>query len=89
MGGKRLKARGAELPSYMDTHYNCEMELLGFDSTLPDAHYGKWIDECRTALLELPVVSQTLPTHATGLMHLHRAISHPTSQPVFAPVHAN
>ena len=38
------------------------MELLSFDSTSPDEHYGKWISECRAALPELPVISNDLAT---------------------------
>jgi hypothetical protein len=59
VGGRPLRARGTEIPAYLDSHYNCEMELLSFDSTSPDAHYAKWIAECRATLLELPVIAQT------------------------------
>ena len=55
VGGRPLTARGATVPAYLDTHYNCEMELLSFDSTSPNAHYDAWISECRAALPELPV----------------------------------
>src|SRR5262249_46368816 len=57
VGGRPLVARGAVIPAYLDSHYNCEMELLTFDSTSPNAHYGRWISECRAALPELPVIS--------------------------------
>jgi hypothetical protein len=56
VGGRPLMARGALVPAYLDPHYNCEMELLSFDSTAPDAHYDRWIDECRAALTDVPVV---------------------------------
>lgn len=79
VGGRPLMARGTEVPAYHDPHYNCEMELLSFDSTSPDGHYDQWIRECRTALLELPVVSdETVATNATGLLQLHQALHQTT-----------
>ena len=58
IGGRPLMARGREVPAYFDPHYNCEMELLRFDSTSPAEQYAGLMRECRDALLELPVVSQ-------------------------------
>jgi len=58
IGGRPLTARGRDVPAYFDPHYNCEMELLRFDSTSPNTHYAGLMRECRDALLELPVVSQ-------------------------------
>jgi len=60
VGGRPLMTRGAEVPAYLDPHYNCKMELLSFDSTSPDAHYDKWIGGCRAALVDLPVVSHEM-----------------------------
>src|SRR5579862_5358610 len=40
VGGRPLTARGMEIPPYLDSHYKCEMELLTFDSTSPEAHYA-------------------------------------------------
>ncbi len=78
VGGRPLMARGAVVPSYVDPRYNCEMELLTFDSTSPEAHYDKWIRECRAALLDLPVISQETPaTNTLALLSLHQALSHP------------
>ena len=78
VGGRPLMARGAVVPSYIDPHYNCEMELLTFDSTSPDAHYDKWIRECRAALLDLPVIAHETPeTNTLALLSLHQALSHP------------
>ncbi len=82
VGGRPLMARGAEVPTYRDPHYNCEMELLSFDSTSPDAHYDKWIRECRAALVDLPVISNEKPdTDTMALLRLHQALSH-SEQPV-------
>ncbi len=56
VGGGPLIARGAEVPSYYDPHYKCEMELLSFDSTAPNPRYAGWIRDCRDALREVPIV---------------------------------
>ena len=61
IGGRPLMARGREVPAYFDPHYNCEMELLRFDSTSPAEQYAGLMRECRDALLELPVVSTDRP----------------------------
>jgi hypothetical protein len=81
VGGRPLMARGTEVPSYVDPHYNCEMELLSFDSTSPDAHYDKWIRECRTALVDVPVVSSETQDTDVALLHLHEAITRQQDQP--------
>ena len=36
IGGMPLEWDGAELPPYYDPHYKCEMEVLRFDSRLPE-----------------------------------------------------
>jgi hypothetical protein len=51
-----LLSRGAELPPYFDPHYNCEMEILRFDSERPNPRYQSWIDECQTYLATAPVI---------------------------------
>jgi hypothetical protein len=57
VGGRPLLAHGEELPSYYDSQYKCEMELLGFDSTSPNPRYMDWIVECRGALQTMPLIS--------------------------------
>ena len=77
VGGRPLMARGVEVPAYLDPHYNCEMELLGFDSTSPDSRYEKWIRECRAALVDLPVISREKPDNdIMALLRLQQALSH-------------
>jgi hypothetical protein len=56
IGGSPLVSRGSELPPYFDQHYNCEMEILRFDSERPNPRYQSWIDDCRTYLQTAPVI---------------------------------
>ncbi len=56
IGGGSLWARGGELPPYFDPHYNCEMEILRFDSERPSPRYRTWIDDCRNYLETTPVI---------------------------------
>ena len=51
-----LWAGKTELPPYFDPHYNCEMEILRFDSERPNPRYQSWIDDCRTYLETAPVI---------------------------------
>jgi hypothetical protein len=75
MGGRPLRGRGAEVSSYYDAQYACEMELLSFDSESPNQRYASWIRECREALHQVPVVVGTpMQTCASDLLRLHVAI---------------
>jgi hypothetical protein len=56
IGGRSLVAEGVELPGYYDPQYNCEMEILRFDSTEPNPRYQAWIDDIRAHLLTAPVI---------------------------------
>jgi hypothetical protein len=61
MGGYGLLSGGVELPSYYDPQYECEMEILGFDSDKPNPKYSGWIQECHWRLRHLNVVCSGLP----------------------------
>jgi hypothetical protein len=56
IGGSALASRGSELPPYFDPHYNCEMEILRFDSERPNPRYRSWIDDCRMNIETTPVI---------------------------------
>jgi hypothetical protein len=56
LGGKPLMANGLEVPPYYDPQYDCEMELLCFDSTAPNPQFATLIEQHRRALLEVPVI---------------------------------
>ena len=56
IGGRPLEADGVELPPYYDPQYGCEMEILRFDSNLPNPRYSRWIDQIRDHLQTVPVI---------------------------------
>ncbi len=75
IGGRSLKAKGVEVSSYYDAQYGCEMELLSFDSESPNQRYAGWINDCREALHQIPVVvGAPADACASDLLRLHVAI---------------
>jgi hypothetical protein len=56
IGGRPLAVGAAELPSYFDPQYGCEMELLRFDSAEPNPRVESWIEELRQYLTGTLVV---------------------------------
>jgi hypothetical protein len=76
IGGKPLMECGIEVPSYFDSHYNCEMELLSFESFAPNPRYAGWVREFKLALLKIPVISsESVPTSFESLARLEEAVS--------------
>jgi hypothetical protein len=68
IGGRSLEHGGSELPSYYDPQYRCEMELLRFYSWAPNPRYSTWIQEIRSQLRSIPVLSagDRLPNLPSG-----------------------
>jgi hypothetical protein len=60
LGGKPLVANGLEIPSYYDPQYNCEMEMLCFDSRQLNPRYRAWAEELQSDLMTAPVVYSPL-----------------------------
>lgn len=56
LGGRPLEWGGVELPAYFDPQYNCEMEILRFDSTVRNGRYAARISELRAALTKTPMI---------------------------------
>lgn len=73
-GGKSLMESGSELAPYYDPNYNCEMEMLTFDSRSPNPRYTGWIREFQVALLQIPVIAPSIIPADFSLLNLHRAI---------------
>jgi hypothetical protein len=57
LGGSHLEAGGTIVPSYFDPKYNCEMELLRFDSRKPNAKYTGLIELLRDRLTNVSVIA--------------------------------
>lgn len=56
IGGQPLRAEGVEIPSYFDPRFDCEMEILRFDSDRPNPRFEPWIDELAGYLSAVPVI---------------------------------
>jgi hypothetical protein len=68
IGGQPLMAQGNELPRYFDPRFNCEMEILRFDSARPNPRFERWIEELRGYLSGVPVIrGPRLVEHAMEL----------------------
>ena len=61
IGGRSLEYGGTELPSYYDPQYRCQMEVLRFDSSSPDASCSQWVEQLSNRLAEVPVVAAREP----------------------------
>ena len=51
-----MSVDGAELPRYFDSQYDCEMEILRFDSWAPNPRFIPWIEEIHSDLAALEVL---------------------------------
>ena len=61
IGGRSLEHAGTELPSYYDPQYRCQMEVLRFDSGVPDASCRKWVEQISMGLAEVQIVTALEP----------------------------
>jgi hypothetical protein len=57
LGGSSLCARGIEVPPYYDPQYQCEMEILRFDSSSPGRRCAEVIQDCQLELTQVPVIA--------------------------------
>ena len=56
IGLNSLRWDGAELPPYYDPRYQCEMEVLQFDTRIPNPKYRDSVRELSQALANSPVI---------------------------------
>ncbi len=56
LGGNPMQFDGCALPPYYDGHYNCGMEILRFDSRLPNPRYAEAIQELRRKISRIEIV---------------------------------
>jgi hypothetical protein len=59
IGGRPLEVGKVELPPYYDPQYECEMELLRFDSAQPNPRFESWIEDLRHYLITTLVVQSS------------------------------
>ena len=68
LGGRALvNEEGIELPSYFDPQYNCEMEILRFDTDSPNPRHRPRIEECLRNLATVPAICATSITAAYAM----------------------
>jgi hypothetical protein len=56
IGGQSLMTQGVEIPRYFDPRFDCEMEVLRFDSARPNPRFERWIEELKDYLSGVPVI---------------------------------
>jgi hypothetical protein len=56
IGMASLCVDGVELPPYYDPQYDCEMEVLAFDSRFPNPKYREWVAQISASLTDGPVI---------------------------------
>src|ERR1035437_9638097 len=56
IGGQPLMTEGLEIPRYFDPHYDCQMEILRFESARPNPRFERWIEELKNYLSAAPVI---------------------------------
>lgn len=57
LGGGPLQGAGHIVPPYFDKNYDCEMEILRFDTRAPGARFIRLVEVLKEKLLELPVIA--------------------------------
>jgi hypothetical protein len=61
LGGSTLESAGKALPPYYDPQFQCEMEILGFDSERPAPKFLSLVNRLRAEILEAPVIWAGVP----------------------------
>jgi hypothetical protein len=59
IGGAPLEYFGETLPSYFDPAYGCEMEILRFDSRVPNPRFAGLVSEVEEELSTAPIVTHS------------------------------
>lgn len=78
LGARKASLFGEPLPSYFDPRFECEMELLQFDSLRPAPRYAQQVAEYRSLIkAEMRVIcsAQPQPTSVTSLTSLLQALN--------------
>jgi hypothetical protein len=72
LGGSNLEVGRTVVPSYFDPKYNCEMELLRFDSRRPNAKYTGLIELLRERLTNVSVIASDALVPSSAVPHYAR-----------------
>lgn len=66
LGGHSLQFRGMAFPKYFDPNYQCEMELLRFDSRYPQPRFREWVQRLGVSLTQVPIICADLGWEAAA-----------------------
>lgn len=80
IGGRPVAVDGFALPAYNDPQYNCEMEILRFDSRRPAERFRHWISGIRQQMVDVPVICPSLRSQESLLGS--GLVSHDSLQPM-------
>jgi hypothetical protein len=69
LGGSHFEFDGIPVPPYFDPGYDCEMELLRFDSRHPNAKYVGIIELLREKLASVLVINRSMDAEAAEYDH--------------------
>ncbi len=69
IGGRPLEWDGCALPAYYDPQYKCDMEVIRFDSRIPCPKYQRAIDEIRSQIPSMTVISAGKPSRAWNVFN--------------------
>lgn len=78
LGGGPLLGRQGPLPRYYDPQYQCEMEIVRFDSRRPNPKYQALVDRIQAELPAAPIFGVQ-----ADLSALNTALSPPNGHPTF------
>lgn len=62
IGGESLLHQGEEVPRYFDAEYNCDMQILRFDSSSPNRRLIPWIEQLRSDIANVEIVRPDVPS---------------------------
>ena len=65
LGGRHLETDGTIIPPYYDPNYDCDMELLRFDTRRPASKYAGVIEQLAQKLAKVPTIT-ALPSYFEG-----------------------
>ena len=71
IGGAPLEVDGTTVPTYYDPKYNCEMEILRFDSRKPNAKFGGLVEMLCEKLANVLVIARPGVTPALDSIDLN------------------
>jgi hypothetical protein len=86
IGGRPLQHKGQQVPSYRDSQYSCNMEMLRFYSWAPNPRYDWWIRDIGAEIRSIPVITAAMPEPAW--LQIDNPINQHTNSPTVTALSA-